>query len=309
MPGRIVEIAQDDRHLQAFRGFMQIIDVKEGRTELARIPLDDIDAVIGNAHGLSYSNNLLVALAERGVPFVLCAANHNAVGLLLAVDGNHQQAHRFDMQISAGKPMIKRLWASVVRSKLEWQGAVLSYLGRPDAPLLALARRVRSGDPDNIEAQGARRYWILLFGDSFRRDREANGINAMLNYGYTVLRATTARAIVAAGLHPSIGLHHRDGSNPMRLADDLMEPFRPLVDLCVHELIAEGHDEVTSEVKRRLVQVMYSDLINDAGLSPLSVCVQRLATSVAQVFSSDRNDLDFPNPLIPVELAGSSGET
>ena len=300
MLGRIVEISSDKRHLRSFRGFMQVLDKDHDSNELARIPLDDIDAVIGNSHGLSYTNNLLVALAERGVPLVLCGDNHNAIGMLVAVDGNHQQSHRMDAQISAAKPLMKQIWARIVKSKLEAQSAVLNELGINSAPLTALVRQVRSGDPENIEAQGARRYWTLLFGDTFRRDRNADGINAMLNYGYTVLRATTVRAVIAAGLHPSLGIHHRDGANPMRLADDLMEPFRPAIDLCVYRITQVQYESVSPEVKRELVQQMYVDLATDLGRTPLSVCVQRLATSLAQTYVSGTIGLSLPHSILPL---------
>src|SRR5690606_29166074 len=148
----------------------------------------------------------LVALAERGAPFVLCAANHNVVGMLLSIDGNFQQAKRLDAQIAASKPTHKRLWAEIIRSKLQQQAAALEAAGAPTAPLSALAAKVRSGDPDNLEAQGARRYWGLLFGSDFRRDQDGDDLNALLNYGYTVLRAATARSVVAAGLHPTLGI-------------------------------------------------------------------------------------------------------
>jgi CRISPR-associated protein Cas1 len=305
MPGRIVEISNDGKHLQSYRGFMQVLDKEKDSNELARIPLDDIDAVIGNSHGLSYTNNLLVALAERGVPFVLCGTNHNVVGMLLALDGNHQQSLRMDAQIGAGMPLKKQIWASIVKNKLTAQSAVLKRLGIVDSPLTSLVKRVRSGDPGNIEAQGARRYWTLLFGDTFRRDRDSEGVNAMLNYGYTVLRATTARAIVAAGLHPSLGIHHRDGSNPLRLADDLMEPFRPAVDLCVHQLLKSGLEVVTPDVKRALVGLMYADLATDLGRTPLSVCVQRLATSLAQTYVEGTIKLSMPHSILPLALEPS----
>ena len=181
MIGRIVEVADDRRHLFMHRGFMVVQDTEGERKELGQVPLDDIAAVIANAHGLSYTNNLLVALAERGAPFVLCAANHNAVGMLLPIDGNFEQAKRIEAQIAASLPTHKRLWATVVRSKLEQQAAALEATGRPSVPLIALVAKVKSGDPENIEAQGARRYWSLLFGDGFRRDQNAGGLNALLN--------------------------------------------------------------------------------------------------------------------------------
>lgn len=305
MIGRIVEVADDRRHLFVHRGFMVVQDTDGERKELGQIPLDDIAAVIGNAHGLSYTNNLLVALSERGSPFVLCAANHNAVGMVLPIDGNFEQAKRMDAQIAASQPTHKRMWAAVVRSKLEQQAAALEATGTPTAPLSALVNKVRSGDPDNIEAQGARRYWGLLFPDNFKRDQNAGGINALLNYGYTVLRATTARAVVAAGLHPSIALHHSNANNAMRLVDDLMEPFRPMIDLKVWQLLRNGEAEVTPDTKRALVRVMYDDMQTDAGSTPVMVCAQRLATSLVQIYLGEREKLDLPLPGLPLALASA----
>ena len=305
MIGRIVEIADDRRHLFVNRGFMVVRDTEGERKELGQVPLDDIAAVIANAHGITYTNNLLVALAERGAPFVLCAANHNAVGMLLTLDGHHVQAHRIEAQINASQPTHKRLWAAVVKSKLEQQAAALEAAGAPTAPLLALLRRVKSGDPENIEGQGARRYWTLLFGTNFRRDQDGEGLNALLNYGYTVLRSATARAVVAAGLHPSIGLHHSNDGNAMRLVDDLLEPFRPIVDLKVWQLQRAGEVQVTPETKRALVRTLYDDMQSSVGATPVMVCMQKLAVSLAQVYLGERDKLDLPLPGLPLALAGS----
>jgi CRISP-associated protein Cas1 len=305
MIGRIVEVADDRRHLFMHRGFMVVQDTEGERKELGQVPLDDIAAVIANAHGLSYTNNLLVALAERGAPFVLCAANHNAVGMLLPIEGNFEQAKRIEMQIGASQPTHKRLWATVVRSKLEQQGAALEATGAPSAPLTALASKVKSGDPENLEAQGARRYWQLLFGTEFRRDQNGGGINGLLNYGYTVLRATTARAVIAAGLHPSIGLHHSNDSNAMRLVDDVMEPFRPMIDLKVWQLHRNGEKEVSPETKRALVRTLYDDMQTEAGATPVMVCVQKLCTSLAQVYLGERDKLELPLPGLPLALAAA----
>ncbi len=305
MIGRIVEIADDRRHLFVNRGFLVVRDTEGERKELGQIPLDDIAAVIANAHGLTYTNNLLVALAERGAPFVLCGPNHNAVGMLLPLDGHHVQAKRIEAQIGAGLPVRKRLWAAVVKSKLEQQAAALEAATAPTAPLLVLVSKVKSGDPENIEGQGARRYWGLLFGNTFRRDQDGDGVNALLNYGYTVLRSATARAVVAAGLHPSIGLHHSNDSNAMRLVDDLMEPFRPVVDLKVWQLLKQGESHVTPETKRALVRVLYDDMQASVGVTPVMVCMQKLAVSLAQVYLGERNKLDLPLQGLPLSLAGS----
>jgi CRISP-associated protein Cas1 len=305
MIGRIVEVADDRRHLFMHRGFMVVQDTEGERKELGQVPLDDIAAVIANAHGLSYTNNLLVALSERGAPFVLCAANHNAVGMLLPIDGNFEQAKRIEAQIAASLPTHKRLWAAVVRSKLEQQAAALEATGAPTAPLTALVSKVKSGDPENIEAQGAQRYWKLVFGDAFRRDQNGGGLNGLLNYGYTVLRAATARAVVAAGLHPSIGLHHSHDNNAMRLVDDVMEPFRSVIDLKVWHLRRNGEGEVTPETKRALVRTLYDDMQTEAGATPVMVCAQKLAVSLAQVYLGERDKLDLPLPGLPLALANA----
>jgi CRISPR-associated protein Cas1 len=305
MIGRIVEVADDRRHLFLSRGFLVVQDTEGEPKELGQVPLDDVAAVIANAHGLSYTNNLLVALAERCAPSVLCAANHNAVGMVLTIDGNYQQAKRFDAQIASSQPLKKRLWAEIVKSKLQQQAAALEATGAPFIPLSALVRKVRAGDPDNFEAQGARRYWGLLFGDDFRRDQQGAGLNSMLNYGYTVLRAATARAVVAAGLHPTIGVHHSNEGNAMRLVDDLMEPFRPMIDLKVWQLHKQGEGQVTPESKRALVRTLYDDMQTNAGATPVMVCAQKLATSLAQVFMGEKDKLDLPLPGLPLNLAAS----
>lgn len=303
---RIVEVSNDKRHLSMYRGFMLVHSTGEAREELGRIALDDMGALIANAHGLSYTNNLLVALAERGVPFVLCGANHNVAGMLWPIEGHHQQAHRIEAQLACRLPTRKRLWASIVQSKLRQQAAVLAEVGAAPMVLLRLADKVKSGDSENAEAQGARHYWPQLMGTMFRRDQQGEGVNALLNYGYTVLRAATARAVVAAGLHPSLGLHHSHDNNAMRLVDDLMEPFRPVVDWTVWQLQSQGPCSVHADTKRALVQSMYLDLKTDAGTTPVMVAVQKLATSLAQVMVGDRQKLDFPCPGVPTTQANEA---
>ncbi len=302
MVGRIVEIAGDYRNLSLTRGFLLVKDSKGDKEELGRVPIDDIDALIANGHGLSYTNNLLVALAKQGAPFILCGSNHSPVGVLWPFGSNYETSRRIETQIEAKRPLKKRMWASIVRSKLEQQGCVLKAIDEPDQFIPILMRKIRSGDPENIEAQAARRYWTLLFGSAFRRDRKAEDINALLNYGYTVLRATVARAVIAAGLHPAIGLHHSNASNPMRLVDDLIEPFRPLVDLGVYQLIKEGESKVNDETKRFLVRLMYQDMLTETGVTPLTVCTQKLAISLAQVFLGEREKLELPLPSEPFAM-------
>ena len=297
---RIVDIATDGRHLSTYRGFLK---VEESGKEIGRIPLDDVAAVIVHAHGITYSNNLLVALADHNACLVVCGRNHMPVSMVWPLDGHHQQGARMRAQCEAAKPLCKRLWRSLVVAKIKNQAAVLDAWGMRSGGLLDLTSKVRSGDPDNVEAQAARRYWRLLFGPDFRRDRTADGANALLNYGYTVMRATAARAVVGAGLHPTIGIHHRHRGNDMALVDDLVEPFRPVVDACVKRLADLGIDEVTSEAKHSLVSLTAIDLATPSGMSPVAVCLQRLATSLAQAFETGDATLELPLPPSGLDLA------
>lgn len=298
MIGRVVEIAEDGRHLAKSRGFLTVS--AEG-AEIGRVPLDDVAAVVASAHGITYSNNLLVALAERCTPLVVCGANHRPAGFLWAVDGHHEQAGRMADQAAASRPLKKRLWAQIVSAKVDSQRATLEAVGAQHQGFFLLARKVRSGDPDNVEAQAARRYWPLLFGEEFRRDRQAGNTNAMLNYIYTVLRAGTARAIMAAGLHPSLGLSHRQRGNAFALADDLMEPFRPLADLIVHDLVRKGICEVDRETKPKLARILVTDMSTTEGVSPVGLCLDRLALSLARCFAGEAQKLDLPRRALPLE--------
>ncbi len=299
MIGRVVEIASDGRHLAVSRGFMTISADGE---EVARVPLDDIGVLLCHAHGLTYSNNLLVELSQRGAAIVLCGPNHMPLAWVWPLDGHHVQALRMRHQLEADEPLRKRLWQGLVRAKIVQQGAVLKRFGKEDGAFEMLARKVRSGDLENMEAQAARRYWPLLMGEEFRRDRQSGGTNAMLNYGYTVLRAGVARAVTSTGLHPSIGLHHSNRGNPMCLVDDLMEPFRPLIDYLVVRLAANGEDDVTPSVKANLALALSLDMATARGTTPVSTCLERLAISLAAAFETGKPELDLPEPLLPLEL-------
>lgn len=294
MIGRIIEIQSDGRYLHCDRGFLVI---KEGDHEQARVPIDDIGAIIGNAHGLTWSNELLVRLSERGAPVVLVNKQHRPVAVLLSLEGNHRQGLRLVRQAELTRPRRKQLWKRIVEAKLRAQARTLEAFGSPGQHLRRLADGVRAGDPDNREAQGARAYWPALLGNSFRRDPDMPGVNALLNYGYTVLRATTARAIVAAGLHPTLGLMHRNEFNAAALADDLMEPFRPIVDAAVKGLVDSNNQELNHDSKKLLALVLYRTVVTDAGQSPIATAIERLALSLAQIVEGERKALELPGEL------------
>jgi CRISP-associated protein Cas1 len=294
---RIVEITGEGKLLHLERGFLAI---SEKGTRIGEVPLDDVEAVIAATPSLHYSGNVIDALAARGTPLVICGTRYTPSVWMLPVNGHHAQAIRMEAQATMNAATRKRLWTEIVAAKIEAQADALKQIGAPDAPLRRLKQDLRAGDPANFEAQAAQHYFPAFFGKGFKRERTEEGPNALLNYGYTILRATAARAIVGAGLHPSFALFHQSRGEAMRLADDLMEPFRPSVDLIVRRLMIEGKIELVPDVKRRIVRVLHQDFQTDEGRTPLSNCMARLASSLAQVCLKERKSLTFPHQLLPL---------
>ena len=298
---QIIDISTDGRHLSRDRGFLK---VAENGAEVGRVPLDQIAAVIVHAHGVTWSGSLLVELSERGALLVLCAANHQPRAILWPLEGHHAQGARMRAQWQAKAPLVKQAWKQVVIAKITMQAAALEAFNQPPARLHHMARSVKSGDPQNIEAQAARHYWPRLMGRDFRRNPDMPDVNSLLNYGYTVLRATTARAIVAAGLHPTIGLHHANRANAFALADDLMEPFRPLVDATALNISRTYGPEVTPKAKQALARLIALDLPLGGVTSPVSVALAKLATSLALSFEAGKLTLALPAPPDALTLGG-----
>ena len=207
------------------------------------MPLADLAVILVAHPQVTYTQAVLSGLAAAGGVFVACDGRNLPVGMMLPLAAHHAQAERFAAQARAPLPVRKRLWRQIVRAKINAQAALLVELRGTDFGIEAMAGRVHSGDPSNVEARAARRYWPRVFADlDFRRHRENEDQNVLLNYGYAVLRAIVARAICAAGLHPSLGIHHHNRYDAFCLADDLMEPFRPAVDRAVAEYMGT-HDE------------------------------------------------------------------
>jgi CRISP-associated protein Cas1 len=247
----IVDIAEHGRALGIDRGFLIVRSKGE---IVAQVALDDVGAVLITGRGASWSSDLALALAERGTPMAICGAQYLPVAWMLPVVGHHAQTRIMAAQADASKTLNRRLWQRIVRAKLRSQAGVLEKAGKERGLLDGLVGQVELGDATNVEATGAARYWPALFGKAFRRDRAQGGLNALLNYGYTVLRACVARAAVAAGLHPSVAIRHR--RDPLALADDLIEPFRGAIDACVVTLAAEGKTDISLSARLRLVDVL-----------------------------------------------------
>lgn len=297
---QIVDISTDGRHLARDRGFLK---VSERGEEIGRTPLDQITGIIVHAHGTTWSTSLLTELADRGVPVVLCGTNHAPRSVLMPLEGHYAQGSRLRAQWQAKAPFMKQAWKQIVIAKIVMQAAALEAVGAPSKALRMLTRKVTSGDSTNVEAQAARHYWRRLMGSEFRRNRDASDINALLNYGYTVLRAATARAVVAAGLHPTIGLQHSNRGNAFALADDLMEPFRPLVDCTARGLASRNCISVDTEAKQTLVRLIALDLPLGDSTTPVSVALGKLATSLGKSYETADLNLALPKPPALMVLA------
>lgn len=288
MEGRLLEIAGEGRTLKLYRGFLL---VEQRGEELARIALDDLEAVIVGGYGSFLSQNILAELATRGVPVVLCNQKQSPIGILWGLDGHHQVGRISQQQAALKLPLKKRLWQQIVQAKIQNQAALLRAFNLNCAGVERLSKEVLVGDSMHCESRAAALYWPALFGVHFRRDREEPGINVLLNYGYTVLRASVSRAICAAGLLPVLSLQHHNRYNAMPLADDLMEPWRPLVDLAVYALAAAGRTALEGAEKKFLVEVLSWDMVGERGATPLRRAIQEQATSLAQTVLGDRERL------------------
>jgi CRISPR-associated protein Cas1 len=292
MTDRIIEIADVPARLRVDLGRLAI-EVKD--REPVFIPLQEIAAIVVSNQAVSLSQRVLSGLAEAGGVFVAMSENFLPIAMLLPLDVHSTQSARMTKQLEASEPTKKRAWQSIVRAKVRAQWQLLDEVGRPQGGLDELLSRVHSGDPENIEAQAAARYWRVLFGDEFRRDRDAFDQNRFLNYGYAVLRAATARAICGSGLHPSLGVQHHNQYNAFCLADDLMEPYRPIVDRVVLQIV--GRDGAQAELTRELRAEIIGALLGRHRVREtdrtLFDALSRSASSLARVLTGEDRDIEL----------------
>ncbi len=255
--------------------------------ELTQVPVEDIGIVVLDSSGITISTGALKALLESGAVILACDDTHHPVGLFQPLQGNSLHGERIRLQANMSAPLKKNLWARLVRQKIVNQAAVLPP-GPPRERVLALAASVKSGDAGHCESQASRIYWAHVFADlpgvdhPFRRHRNGPPPNAILNYGYAVVRASIARAICSAGLHAGLGIHHRNRYNSFCLADDLIEPYRPFVDLVTREIVLAGVQEVNKESKSMLLGLLTRQVaVNDKSLA-LDLAVEKTAASLAK---------------------------
>jgi CRISPR-associated protein Cas1 len=281
-------------------------------------PIEDIGVLILDHQQITISQALLAKLLANNTAVITCDNSHHPTGMMLNLDGHTLQSRIFAAQIAASEPLKKQLWQQTIVAKIQNQAAVLSgatgqdsLFAEPDKYLMALAREVKSGDTDNMEARAAAYYWkrLFAFAPQFVRDRYGDPPNNLLNYGYALLRAVVARCLVGSGLLPTLGIYHRNQYNAYCLADDIMEPYRPYVDRLVwgiawrHYATANScHTlQITKEIKTQLlaipaidVRIARSVTARDTERSPLMVAVEKTTASLARCFAGDARKLLYP---------------
>ncbi|MDR0437965.1 MAG: type II CRISPR-associated endonuclease Cas1 [Bacteroidales bacterium] len=267
------------------------------------IPVEDIGIVILDNKQITLTHGLIEALLENNCALITCGSNRMPVGLLLPLEGNTLQSERFTAQIEASLPLKKQLWQQTIQAKIENQAYVLKTCrGTEVRNMLKWANDVRSGDSDNLEGRAAAYYWKNLFPmiDDFTRDRDGVPPNNLLNYGYAILRSVVARALVASGLLPTLGIHHHNRYNAYCLADDIMEPYRPFVDKLVVEIVethgrASLQTDLTKDIKIKLLQIPVLDVIINDQRSPLMVAVTQTTASLAKCFLGENRKIVYPS--------------
>jgi CRISP-associated protein Cas1 len=291
---KIIEISQAKRHLAVRLG--QLI-IKENGYELSTIPCEDIGILLIDHPAVTYTHSVFTELIRCGAAVVFCGGNHHPAGMLLPIEGNTVQTERFRQQIEAKEPVKKQLWRQLVRAKIKHQAKVAGEDSEVYKELIGLRERVRSGDPENIEAQASKKFWpAFVTTIDFKRNIEGLPPNNLLNYGYTVMRAAVARALCSAGLHPSIGLHHCNKYNAFCLADDCLEPFRGFVETKVKQICESqtAVDELTQEIKAQLLEVLYQEVTIGDNAGPLMVGLHRTAASLVRCFAGEQKEMDLP---------------
>lgn len=294
MLNRVLEIAEENRYVSLYRGF---IVIKCKNEELGRVPLDDVAVLLLSAQSVTLSKNVVNALAESGGVTVFCGNNYTPLSMALPVGTHTYFAKIIKAQINLSEPFKKRIWQEIVIQKIKNQSLALRYTGKEEdaAFIEKISKTVKSGDTDNREAYAAKMYWKALFGNSFIRDKDGSGVNAFLNYGYAVMRAGMARAICAHGLLASLGVHHDNNLNPFCLADDFFEIYRPMVDVMVYKMHEAKEAELNPQNKQKLVNLLKMKVNTVKGESQAVQSMHYLASSYVNAMEKGKAELEMPD--------------
>ena len=272
-------------------------DLPIGEDVVKTIPIEDTGIVILDNKQITITQGLMEALLENNCALITCDSKRMPTGLMLPLAGNTIQTERFKSQIEASLPLKKQLWQQTIEAKICNQAAVLKYAtGETHNNMLKWAGSVKSGDTENMEARAAIYYWKTVFDDEFfTRDNDSDGRNGLLDYGYAILRAIVARALVGAGLIPTLGIHHHNRYNAYCLADDIMEPYRPYVDKLVLDILAEDScSTISQSVKTKLLGLPVTEVVINEHRSPLMLAVSQTVSSLVKCYRGESRRLIYP---------------
>jgi CRISPR-associated protein Cas1 len=290
--GRIIEFCGLNRFLKKERGSL---GVYENDKKIGSVAFDDIQAVIFNSYDLCYTHTIMIEFAKRNIPVIFCNQKHIPTSIVLPFDSYFHQSRRMLYQAQATKPVNKQLWKNIIISKIIQQASVLKLFNKKHKYLLNLAREVKSDDITNCEGQASKYYFAELFGKDFIRDRNESGINTFLNYGYIIFRSAVARAVVSYGLNPSIGIKHCNPNNSMPLIDDLLEPFRPFVDMEVYGMFfKDGLFKLDTENKIRLASLLDKSIKTNDIITTANQVMHKTASSLGMVYEGKQKGLYLP---------------
>ena len=293
MLNKVLEVFEENRYLSLRRGF---VIIQQANTILASVPLDNIAVLLLTAQSVTLTKNVINALVEKGCIIVSCGRNYIPVSMTAPIASHYLFSKNIKNQISASLPLKKRIWQQIVMKKIQNQALSLCFCGmEEDAKKVnKIASLVKSGDVDNREAYAARLYWKLLFGDSFIRDKDGDGINALLNYGYAIMRAAMARAICSAGLIPSLGIHHDNNVNQFCLADDFFEIYRPVIDCIVYKLWRSNEIELNSKTKKLFAESIKIHVWTNEGDTPIFQSMHYLISSYICSLEQKKMVIELP---------------
>lgn len=266
-------------------------------------PIEDIGIVVLDNKQITITQGLLEALLENNSAVITCDNRSMPVGLMLPLCGNSVQSERFRDQIDASLPLKKQLWQQTIKAKIRNQAAILTHwTSKETGCMRRWENDVKSGDPDNLEGRAAAYYWKTLFSDfdelkDFTRDRDGIYPNNILNYGYAILRAVVARALVSSGMLPTLGIHHHNRYNVYCLADDIMEPYRPYVDEIVFAIVKEfdgKEQDMTKDIKAKLLSIPTTEVVINGKRSPLMVAASQTTASLYRCFNGELRRIAYP---------------
>ncbi|MEX0813370.1 MAG: type II CRISPR-associated endonuclease Cas1 [Chitinophagales bacterium] len=285
----------------------QLVVNTKGNGTSRTVPIEDLGFVVLEHPQITFTQSAMQLLSENNTAVVFCNNKYLPVSMLLNLNANTVQTETFRYQLNASEPLKKQIWQQTIKAKIRNQAAALDLanfskvenfgkVGLGNEALLHIAKNVKSGDVTNREGEAARRYWPLFFGRDFARERFGESPNPALNYGYAIIRAATARALSGSGLLPILGIHHRNKYNAYCLADDIMEPYRPIVDLQVKDMLENEMDceDLKQDSKACLLELLSADVQMGKNKRPLMVALSETTASLAKVFKGESKKMKYP---------------